>query len=142
MPFLSLDSYNNIKDYVHPNLNKIIIKNNLIDDKLICLPPYHGCNYSNRNGTNKLIDYARGHRCLIPTWKNKWSRNVKNKYFNSKYPRTRYLLNSEYRNLFNNKGNYVYNYSLKAYKSIKEEPALKEFFNKIKEFKDVLSKKA
>ena len=138
MPFLSLDSYNNIKDYVHPNL---IIKNNLIDDKLICLPPYHGCNYSNRNGTNKLIDYARGHRCLIPTWKNKWRRNVKNKYFNSKYPRTRYLLNSKYRNLFKNKGNYVYNYSQKTCKSIKE-PALKEFFNKIKQFKDVLSKKA
>ena len=141
MPFLSVDSYNNIKEYVHPNLHKIIKEDNLIDDKLICLPQYHGCDYRNKNGTNKLIDYARWCRCILPTWKDTWRRNVKSKYFNSKYPRTRYLLNSKYRNLFKNKGNYVYNYSQKTYKSIKE-PALKEFFNKIKQFKDVLCKKA
>ena len=140
MTFLTLDSYNNIKDYLHPNLHDII-KDHFIEKNLICLPPFHGCNYKNKNGTKKLIDYGRGHRCIIPSWRDTWRRNVKNKYLNNKYPRTRYLLNSKYRNLFKNKGNYVYNYHLKAYKSIKE-PALKEFFNKIKQFKDALCKKA
>ena len=28
---------------------------------------YHGCSRVNRNGTNKLIDYRRGERCICPT---------------------------------------------------------------------------
>ena len=140
MTFLTLNNYNNIKDYLHPNLHEII-KDNYIEKNLICLPPFHGCDYRNRNGTKKLIDSGRSHICIIPSWKNTWKRNVKSKYFNNKYPRTRYLLNTKYRNLFKNKGNYVYNYRLKAYKSIRE-PALKEFFNAMKQFKDTLCKKA
>ena len=128
MPILTTETYNSIKDYLHPNLHKIIEEDKLKDDKLICLPPFHGCGYRNKNGTKKLIDYGRGYRCIVPSWRRLWKRDVKNKYLRKKYPRTRYRLNTDYRNLFKNKGNYVYNYKLKAYKSIKE-PAIKNFFN-------------
>ena len=129
MPILTTETFNNIKDYLHPNLDKIIREDKLKDDKLIVLPPFHGCGYKNKNGTKKLIDYGRGHRCITPSWRRYWKKNVKDKYLRKRYPTTRYLLNTEYRNLFKNKGNYVYNYKLKKYISIKEECKIKEFFN-------------
>ena len=130
MPILSTETYNNIKDYLHPNLHKIIKEDKLKDDKLVCLPPFHGCRHRNKNGTKKLIDYSRGYRCIMPSWRRLWKKNVKDKYSIKKYPKTRYRLNSEYRNLFKNKGNYVYNYELKKYQSIKE-PVIKDFFNQL-----------
>ena len=130
MPIFTTETYNNLKEYLHPNLPKIIEKNKLKDDKLVCLPPYHGCGSKNKNGTKKLIDYGRGYQCAVPSWRRLWKKNVKNKYLRKKYPKTRYRLNTDYRNLFKNKGNYVYNYELKAYKSI-EEPAIKDFFNQL-----------
>ena len=129
MPIITTETYNGIKDYLHPNLEEIIKNDKLKDDKLIVLPPFHGCGYKNKNGTRKLIDYGRGHRCITPSWRRFWKRKVKDKYFSKRYPRTRYRLNANYRNLFKNKGNYVYNYKLKIYKSIKEESAIKKFFN-------------
>ena len=141
MAYLTLKCYNNIKDYLHPNLHKIIKQNKYIYKNLICLPPYHGCNYKNKNGTRKLIDYGRGHRCITPSHTTTWKGNVKDKYFNYKYPRTRYLLNSRYRNLFKNKGNYVYNYNLKVYKPI-HKSSLIQFFNEMKNYKNALSKEA
>ena len=129
MPIFTTETYNNIKDYLHPNLNEIIKDNKLKDDKLVVLPPFHGCGYRNKNGTKKLIDYGRGHRCITPSWRRSWKKNVKDKYLSKRYPKTRYRLNTEYRNLFKNKGNYVYNYKLKKYKSIEEESAIKKFFN-------------
>ena len=127
MVILTTETFNDIKDYLHPNLHKIVKDDKLKDDKLIVLPPYHGCGYRNKNGTKKSIDYGRGHRCITPSWRRSWKKNVKDKYLNKKYPKTRYRLNAEYRNLFKNKGNYVYNYELKKYKSI-EESVIKKFF--------------
>ena len=129
MPIFTTETYNSIKDYLHPNLDQIIKDDKLKDDKLIVLPPFHGCGYKNKNGTRKLIDYGRGHRCITPSWRRSWKRKVKDKYFSKRYPKTRYRLNANHRNLFKNKGNYVYNYKLKIYKSIEEEPAIKKFFN-------------
>ena len=132
MVILTTETYNSIKNYLHPNLHKIIKEDKLKDDKLIVLPPFHGCGYRNKNGTRKLIDYSRGHRCLTPSWRRFWKKSVKDKYFSKKYPKTRYLLNTEYRNLFKNKGNYVYNYELKIYKPIEEESAIKNLQNLFK----------
>ena len=47
-----------VKDFLHPHINDNIYhyrKGNVIE-----LPPYHGCNHVNRNGTRKYIDYGRG----------------------------------------------------------------------------------
>ena len=128
MVILTTETFNSIRDYLHPNLVKIV-NNKLKNDRQIILPPYHDCGYKNKNGTKKSIDYGRGYTCMIPSWRRSWKKNVKEKYLRKKYPRTRYRLNSEYRNLFKNKGNYVYNYKLQKYKSIEEETAIKKFFN-------------
>ena len=129
MVILTTETFNNIKDYLHPNLDKIAKEDKLKDDNLVVLPPYHGCGYKNKNGNRKSIDYGRGHRCITPSWRRSWKKNVKKKYLSKRYPKTRYRLNSEYRNLFKNKGNYVYNYRLKKYESIEEISAIKNFFN-------------
>ena len=39
---------------------------------------YHSCNYNNRSGTRRLIDYDRGHNCLFP-YEYCW-RETKSKY--------------------------------------------------------------
>ena len=137
MVILTTETFNNIKDYLHPNLNKIVKEGKLKDDKLIILPPYHGCNYKNKNGTRKSIDYGRGYRCITPSRRRYWKNNIKEKYLRKEYPRTRYRLNSEYKNLFKNKDNYVYNYKLEKYIPIKGETAIKKFFNL---FENALSK--
>ena len=139
MAYLTLKHYNNIKDYLHPNLHTVIKEH--LNNNLICLPPYHGCNHRNKNGTRKLIDYGRGHRCITPAWSFSWKRNIKKRYFPNNYPRTRYFLNSRHRNLFKNKGNYVYNYNLKVYRHISDSP-LNEAFNLMKKYKNALSKEA
>ena len=123
MPILTTETFNDIKDYLHPNLAKIVKDDKLENGKRIYLPPFHGCGYKNKNGTRKLIDYGRGYRCLTPSWRRYWKKNVKDKYFSKRYLKTRYLLNT--RDLFKNKGNYVYNYKLKKYISIEEEPTIK-----------------
>ena len=46
---------------------------------LIELPPFHGCNRVNKNGTRKLIMYEMGEQCVVPTWKRYW-RKPKPKY--------------------------------------------------------------
>ena len=106
---------------------------------MTCLPSFDGCDYRNKNGTRKLIDYSRGYRCLTPSWSRFWKKNVKPKYFHdfNKYPPTRYLSNSKHRNLFKNRGNSIYNYNLKEYIHIKKTPLYKESF-----YKNALSQKA
>ena len=131
MVILTTETYNSIKNYLHPNLHKIIREDKLKDGKLIVLPPYHGCSHRNKNGTNKLIDYSRGYRCIKPSWRGLWKINVKDKYLIQKQYKTRFYLNPNYKNLFNNKGNYVYNYELKKYQSM-EESKIKILFENFK----------
>ena len=131
MVILTTETYNSIKNYLHPNLHKIIKEDKLKDHKLIVLPPFHGCGYRNKNGTKKLIDYSRGYRCITPSWRRLWKINVKDKYLIRKNYKTRFCLNPNYKNLFNNKGNYVYNYELKRYQSM-EESKVKALFENFK----------
>ena len=135
---LTTETFNSISDYLHPNLHKIIKEDKLKDDKLIVLPPFHGCGYRNKNGTKKLIDYSRGYRCITPSWRRLWKINVRDKYLIRKNYKTRFCLNPNYKNLFKNKGNYVYNYELNKYQPI-EESKIKVFFE---DFKNALFKKA
>ena len=58
MAFLTVEYYEQTKDYLYPHLNDNIYhyrKGNVIE-----LPPYHDCNHVNRNGTRRYIDYGRG----------------------------------------------------------------------------------
>ena len=123
---LTTETFNSISDYLHPNLHKIIKEDKLKDDKLIVLPPFHGCGYRNKNGTKKFIDYSRGYRCITPSWRRLWKINVRDKYLIRKNYKTRFCLKPDYKNLFKNKGKYVYNYELNKYQPI-EESKIKAF---------------
>ena len=81
--------YEQVKDYLHPHLNKFI--DHYKDGDIIHLPPYHGCNPLNRNGTRKLIEYSTGYQCVIATYKRYW-REIKDKYKKEKkFYWTRYM---------------------------------------------------
>ena len=49
---------------------------------------YHGCDFRNRNGTRKLIDYARGQWCPLETDEYCW-KTTKSKYLFKKIYYTR-----------------------------------------------------
>ena len=57
MTLLTVEYFKKIKDYIHPNLQRIV--KDYQNRNLINLPPYHGCRHRNKYGTRKLIDYAR-----------------------------------------------------------------------------------
>ena len=53
MAFLTVEYYEHIKDILHPHINDNIYlyrKGNVIE-----LPPYHGGNHINRNGSRKYM---------------------------------------------------------------------------------------
>ena len=105
MAFLTVEYYKHIKDFLHPHINDNIYhyrKGNVIE-----LPPYHGCNHVNRNGTRKYIDYGRGYQCICPTQKRFW-RETKDKYNLRGVFWTRYMTQNGIRHLFKNKGNLVF----------------------------------
>ena len=64
MTVLTVEYLNKTKDYIHLNLQTIA--KDYQNGNLITLPPYHGCRHRNKNSTGKLIDYARGYRCVTP----------------------------------------------------------------------------
>ena len=49
MTFLTVEYYDQIKDFLHPHINSFI--NNYRNDNIVELLPVHGCNQLNRNGT-------------------------------------------------------------------------------------------
>ena len=51
MSFLTVEYYEQIKDFLHPNINSFI--NDYTNGNIIELPTFHGCNQLNRNGTRK-----------------------------------------------------------------------------------------
>ena len=69
--------YNQVKDYLHPHSQDFIqcYRNGNIFD----LPLYDDLNKKNRNGTRKLIEYNKGHQCVVPTNKLYWKK-AKGKY--------------------------------------------------------------
>ena len=147
MTVLTVEYFNKVKDYVHPNPQTIIkVYQN---GNLITLPPYHGCSHRNKNGTRKLIDYARGHRCVTPSWRDCWKKDVKTKYQDKTgdFYVTRYMTRTKFRHLLKNKGYLIYNFKLQKYEHINKTPLHHEFksmqqFKKEYFFKNALSQKA
>ena len=147
MTVLTVEYFNKIKDYIHPNLQKIV--KDYEDGNVITLPPFHGYGHRNKNGTRKLIDYACGYWCVTPSWRNYWKKDVKAKYQRKigDFYVTRYMTQTKFRHLLKNKGYLVYNYKLQKYEHINKTPLHHEFksmqqFKKEYFFKNALSQKA
>ena len=147
MTVLTVEYFNKIKDYIQPNLQTIV--KDYQNGNSITLPRFNGCDHRNENGTRKLTDYARGYRCVTPSWNNYWKKNVKAKY----QPKigdfyvTRYMTRTKFRYLYKNKGYLIYNYKLQKYEHINKTPLHHEFksmqqFKKEYFFKNTLSQKA
>ena len=141
MTVLTVEYFNKIKDYMHPNLPKIV--KDYQNGNLITLPPYHGCGHRNKNGTRKPIDYARGYRCVTLSWRNYWEKNVKPKYKRKTgdFYVTRYMTQTKFRHLLKNKDYLIYNFKLQKYEHINRLP-LNHEFKSMQEFKNALLQKA
>ena len=75
-------------EHIHPNLlSDIEIYKVAAHD---IFPAYHGCQYRNKNGTGKEIEYNRGEICVLPIHTACW-RKTKKKYLSPKVYHTRYL---------------------------------------------------
>ena len=103
----------------------------------------------NKNGTRKIIDYARGYRCVTPSWMNYWKKDVKAQYQRKigDFYVTRYMTQIKFRHLLKNKGYLIYNYKLQKNEHINKTPLHHEFksmqqFKKEYFFKNALSQKA
>ena len=71
-------SIDNIKHYLHPELVRNLYGYTETSETYI-IKKYHGCTKRNKNGTQKIIDYARGDKCSLATSNPYW-RKAKNKY--------------------------------------------------------------
>ena len=135
MVVLTIEYYNHVKDYLHPNLCFFI--EDYQKENLITLPPFHGCGHRNRNGTNKTVNCTNGFQCITPTWRDYWKEDVKPKY-KSKIGFcyvTRYMTH-----LFRNRGYEVYNFELQKYEHIAKTP-LRHKFKSMQQFEnDYLTK--
>ena len=125
MGLLHDDYYEAVKDYLHPGIHDFI--NHYRRGHLIDLPPYHGCNRVNKNGTRKEIQYQMGEQCVVPTEKRYW-RKRKAKYQKKGFLYwTRHMIQTRFRHLFKNKGKFVYNFKLKKYEQMNKTPMHHEF---------------
>ena len=119
MALLTLEYYEQIKDFLHPQVSSLI--DHFRNGNIIELPPYHGYNHWNRNGIRKYIDYSRGYQCILPTQKRYWKK-TKDKYKERGVCWTRYMIQYSIRHLFKNKGNLVFNYKLNKYIHLSKTP--------------------
>ena len=66
------EDLNRFVNRLHPNL-VINIQSYKQEDGCYLFPKYHGCDWRNRSGTRKSIDYKRGQQCLMriidPYWR-------------------------------------------------------------------------
>ena len=92
----------------------------------------------NRNGTRKGIEYNLGYQCIIPTYKPYW-KETKDKYKRRNFNWTRCMTKTNYRYLFKNKGNFIFNDKLKKYKHFSETP-MRYKYHHLQEIKKGLSK--
>ena len=60
MGLVTNERYEQMRDYVHPKMHSFT--EHYRCGHRIDLPPYHGCNATNKNGTRKLIRYRRRNR--------------------------------------------------------------------------------
>ena len=126
MGLLHDEYYKAIKDYLHPDIHDFI--NHYRQGHLIDLPPYHGCNRVNKNGTRKMIQYQMVEQSIVPTEKRYWRKPK------AKYRRkigflywTRHMTHTRFRHLFKNEGNFVYNFKLKKSEHMNKTPMHHEF---------------
>ena len=131
MSFLTVECYEQIKDFLHPHINRFI---NDYRNGNIKLPPFLGCNQLNRNRARKYIECGRGYQCTLPTHKCCW-RKTRDKYKERKVYWTRYMTQYGIRHLFKNKGNLVFNYKLNKYIHLSKTP-MKGYFQYIKVVKN------
>ena len=126
MGSMTVRYHKQVKDYLLPHLNQFIDYYRY--GVVIHLPLYHGCNRLNKNGTRKEISYNLGYHCTNPC-SNRYWRETKDKYRrSSKFYWTRYMLRTNYRHLFKNRGNFVYNYKLKKYEHMSKTPMRGDLF--------------
>ena len=125
MVYMTVDYYEQIKDYLHAYINQYI--NHYRDGSIIDLLPYHGCNRLNRCGTRREIECNLGYQCVIPTYKTYWKK-TKNKYKRRYLYWAGYMTRTNYIHLFKNKGKFVFNYKLKKYERLSETPLRYDFY--------------
>ena len=125
MTFFSREYYETMKDYFHPNVHTFIDRYT-DDEGLVLLPPFHGCNLRNRNGSRKLIDYRNGKQCLFPLWS-----DDKSKLKAALFALTRYMTFGKNRYRFKNKGNCIFNYTLNKYVHLSDTPIQAEFSSRL-----------
>ena len=77
MCLMHVDYYEAVEDYLHPNIHTFV--NHYRCKNLIDLPPCHGCDKVNKNGTRQQIQYQIGEQCILSTEKCYW-RKPKAKY--------------------------------------------------------------
>ena len=56
--------------YLHPNIVSHI--DSYKEGSYYIFPSYHGCHYTDRNGTRKKIQYTRVEQCLTPIHTFSW----------------------------------------------------------------------
>ena len=113
-----IDGLKHFENIIHPNL--LANKHHYLKNKVYVFPQYHGCGYKNKNGTNKKIEYKRGHQCLFPTDKRYWKKNVAGRLVPRKLHYTRYMSNISMNEFAKTKGDKWYDYKTKTYKHRKE----------------------
>ena len=131
MSFLTVEYYEQIKDFLHQHINCFI---NDYRNGNIELPPFFGCNQLNRNRARKYIEYGRGYQCILPTHKRYW-RKTRDKQKERRVYWTRYMTQYGIRHLFKNKGNLVFNYKQNKYIHLSKTP-MKGYFQYIKVVKN------
>ena len=112
------DSFDYFENIIHPNI--VANKNHYLKNRLYIFKPYHGCSYRNKNGTNKLIDFKRGHQCITPTSKRYWKKNVCGRLVPGKLHYTRYMSNVDLNYFAKTKKRQWYDYKKKCYRDRKE----------------------
>lgn len=136
MTVTSVEYFELIKDYAHPNVERFV--NDYKNGNKIIFPPFHGCGHRNKNGTRKFINYTNSYQCINPSWKLYWKKNVKTKY-KTKIGFcywTRYMTQYRDRFLFKNKGYFVYNHKLKKYEHMNGTPMHHNFKLMQQQFKE------
>ena len=125
MAHITVEYYEQVKDYIHPHMNQYIKHyryGNVID-----LPLYHGCNRLNKNGARKEIEYNLGYQCVIPTYKRYW-KETQDKCKKRNFYWKRYMKRTNCRHLFKNKGNFIFKYKLKKYERFSETPMRYDYY--------------
>ena len=120
---ISSGYYEKMHDCFHPRFHDFIQKRFDPEDELIFVSSDHVCGLKNKNGSNKLIDYRNGEKCIFPAW----TSGKENPVGCNTYPLTRYM--SFYGNgtFFKNKGVTIFNYKTNRFYHLLDTPNINNF---------------